>query len=78
MKLDIEKILNQVGGTKDEFAGEIGITLEHLNGYCNGKIKMDIDTAGKISSYTGLSPNAGGMFIAESEDSFNRAAISRA
>ena len=56
MKLNIKKILEQVGYSEKEFAEEIGITLDELQAYKDDTVKMSGELLSRISNFTGLLP----------------------
>ena len=66
-KLNIKKILEQVGGTEEEFANEMGITIDELQKYINGTPLKSLDLFGNIISYTGLQPDQ--LFIEDGQTS---------
>lgn len=70
-KLDIEKIKAQVGLSKEEFASEMGISLNELHLYCEGAPISSADLLGRMCQYTGLPPVPGGIFQSENPTSFN-------
>lgn len=54
MALNMQIILEQTGETKEEFAEAIGLSIEALDSYINGKEKPSVELYGIISEYTGL------------------------
>ena len=70
MKLDVEKIKDQVGCTEKEFVEEMGITEEKLRSYCEGTTQMSGELLSKMLVYTGLSPIPGSIFKNENSTTF--------
>ena len=70
-KLDIEKIKAQVGLSEEEFASEMGVSLNELHLYCEGAPISSADLLGRMCQYTGLPPVPGGIFQSENPTSFN-------
>ena len=56
MALNIDKILNHIGETKEEFAENIGIDIEELNLLIADKKKLSENQIAEIADYTGLKP----------------------
>ena len=69
MKLDIKKIVNQCGCTAEEFAMEIGISIEELMLYSEGKMQMTLPLLLKISQYTKIPADE--LFVSENSTTFN-------
>lgn len=61
-KLDMEKIMQQVGCTESEFSEEMGISLADLRDYCEGSKQLTGELLSKMCQYTGLMPSEGGIF----------------
>lgn len=71
MKLDIEKIKNQVGMTAEEFAEEMHISMDELQQYCDGTSPLPGELLSEMCQYTGLQPSAGGIFVNVNSTTFN-------
>lgn len=61
-KLDMEKIMQQVGCTESEFSEEMGISLADLRDYCEGSKQLTGELLSKMCRYTGLMPSEGDIF----------------
>lgn len=66
MKLDIEKIKNQIGCSAEEFAMEMQISMTELQSYCNGE-PMSGELLSNMCKFTGLGPFSGSIYITENE-----------
>lgn len=71
MKLDIEKIKQQIGATEEEFAEEMDISVEALHHYSDGTMQLPGELLSKMCQYTGLQPASGGIFVNENSAVFS-------
>lgn len=69
MKLDIERIKNQVGDIGD-FVKEVGITEKELLSYCESATPIPQELLNKMCEYTELRARPGGLFKLENERTF--------
>lgn len=70
MKLDIEKIKQQIGATEEEFAEEMAISVDELRHFSDGSMQLPGELLSKMCQYTGLQPAAGGIFVNENSTVF--------
>lgn len=75
MKLDIDRIKQHTGCSEEEFAHEMGISIEELQQYIKGIARMSDELLSDMCCYTGLSAQAGGLFVAEPSHSFTVRAV---
>lgn len=70
MKLDIERIKNQVDMSEEAFARKMEIPLDELHLYCDGKC-VPKELENKMCAYTGLQPIPGEIYKGENPISSN-------
>ncbi len=75
MKLDIEKIKQQIGATEKDFAEEMDISVEALHHYSDGTMQLPGELLSKMCQYTGLQPTSGGLFLNENSTVFTTCPI---